>query len=73
MITVYSTNCPNCKVLKLKLQKAEIDFDLVEDQDQVLKKAEELNILSAPFMIVDGKVYNYMQAIKLINSGELKK
>ena len=64
MFTVYSTNCPNCRVLLKKLalknKQAGVDFELVEDIDKVNEVALQYDIQSAPF-------YLFGDAMKLIN------
>lgn len=68
MITVYSTNCPKCKTLIKKLESSSAEFKVVDDLQEVLKKAEEVKIKQAPFMIVDGeeKVFDFTEALKYV-------
>ena len=74
MFTVYSTNCPKCKVLiKKKKKKGKVvgqDFNLVEDLVEVNKVAKEKEVTSAPFIIKDEEVLLFADANKFIN--ELK-
>ena len=63
MITLYSTHCPKCVVLEKKLQSKEIEFTLVEDQDEMIKKG----FMSAPMLEVDGKIMDFVEANKWIN------
>ena len=71
MFTVYSTNCPNCRVLLKKLalknKQAGVDFELVEDIDKVNEVALQYDIQSAPFIIKDNVPYLFGDAMKLIN------
>ncbi len=68
MITVYSTNCPRCKTLIMKLKSSQVDFKVIDDKDEVLNKAEEVGISQAPFMLVDGvdKVFSFTEALNYI-------
>jgi len=71
MFKVYSTNCPNCRVLLKKLALKDLqparDFELVEDIEEITKVAQEYNIQSAPFIVKDGEVYGFGDAMRLIN------
>jgi hypothetical protein len=62
-IILYSTHCPKCIVLEKKLNNANIDFTLVEDQDVMISKG----FMSAPMLEVDGKVMNFTEANNWIN------
>lgn len=35
-VTLYSTGCPQCKVLKTKLERANIKYRLVENQETMI-------------------------------------
>ena len=63
-VTLYSTHCPRCIVLEEKLEDAEIEYTLVEDQSVM----EEKGFLSAPMLDVDGEVMDFSKAVKWINS-----
>lgn len=65
---VYSTGCPQCEVLKKKLADKNVDFTLVENRDEVIKAAEGFGITNVPFMVVDDKVYNFVESINYINN-----
>ena len=64
-VTLYSTKCPRCRVIAAKLQKKNIEFELVEDFD--------LNILidkgfkSAPVLVVDDEYMDFGKANTWIN------
>lgn len=67
-MVVYSTGCPQCEVLKKKLADKNADFTLVENRDEVIKVAEKFGITNVPFMVVDDKVYNFIESINYINN-----
>jgi len=69
MVVLYSTNCPKCKILELKLKQANIDFELITDIDTVVKVGETNNIISAPILKVDDNYYDFGTAVKLVNEG----
>lgn len=64
MITLYSTNCPKCKVLESKLQKKDIQYETCTDTDEMLSKG----IKSAPILqLDDNTILNFTQAVKWVN------
>lgn len=63
MIILYSTHCPQCKALEMKLNKKNIEYTICDDQS----KMEELGFKSAPILDVDGALYNFSNAIKWVN------
>lgn len=64
MITLYSTGCPQCKVLKQKLDENKIEYEIVTDEDLMLKKG----FTSAPMLDVDGEIMNTQQAFQWLNN-----
>lgn len=66
MIDLYSTNCPKCKVLIKRLTGSNVPFNLIEDEAQVLEKAKELGIQEVPFVIFNGTLYNFTDAMRSI-------
>ena len=61
---MYSTNCPKCRVLETKMNQKGIKFDLVTDIDIM----QEKGFLHAPNLEVDGQIYDFSEAIKLVNT-----
>jgi len=64
MITLYSTHCPQCAALEMKLNKKNIQYTICDDQE----KMKDLGFKSAPILDVDGTIYNFVNAIKWVNS-----
>ena len=62
MITLYSTNCPKCNVLKQKLQSLNIDFQICED----VQKLIDLGFMEAPILKVDNEYLNFSKAVQWI-------
>ena len=52
MITIYTTEtCPRCKILKMKLDSKNIEYEENYDID----KLAEMNVMSVPQLIIDDK------------------
>lgn len=64
MITLYTIDCPNCKVLEKKLNSKHINYDVCKNKDTML----QLNILNLPVLNVDGNLLNFSDAIKWVNN-----
>ena len=66
---VYTTNppCPKCKVLKKKLDEANIKYGVFDDVEEMIKMGFE----NVPMMKVDEKiVLDFSEAIKWINNNK---
>ena len=64
-ITLYTTDCPNCKVLERKLDLAGIGYRKNYDPDQMLAAG----MLSAPGLQLDNEVpMDFGTAIRWVNS-----
>ena len=64
--TLYSTNCPKCKVLETKLTQMGIKFDTVTDNEEVAEVGKSNGILSAPILKVEDKYFDFSNAIKYL-------
>lgn len=58
-ITLYSTGCPQCNVLKAKLDEKGIKYDTVTDEQVMLDKG----FMSAPLLDVDGNIMTFKDAV----------
>ena len=69
MLEVYtSSNCPNCKALKAKLQKADIEFvERNTDDDDVRLHLYMIGRCTVPSVVLDGKVLENEEVEKLIH------
>lgn len=63
MVKLYTTHCPQCKALEMKLNKAGIEY--IWNDDMVLMS--KLGFKAAPVLEVDGEYLNFSQAIKWVN------
>ena len=62
-IVVYSTHCPQCRVLEKKLEMAGFQFSIVDDVDEMSK----LGMKSAPGLQVNcGPIMNFKEALDWI-------
>ena len=65
MMTLYSTGCPKCKVLKMKLDQKGVEYTICDDTS----KMEELGISTVPMLQVDdGEFMNFTTAVQYVNS-----
>lgn len=63
-IILYSKpGCPQCKVLKTKLDMAHLEYQHVEDVDAILA----LGLKAAPVLQIDGSIHCGPEAIKFFN------
>ena len=63
-IILYSTGCPNCKVLKSKLEDKGIEF--VENNS--VGEMTELGITQVPVLSVCGKLLDFKNAVIWVNN-----
>lgn len=68
MVTLYSTGCPRCDILKKKLYDKKIPFVLVTDKDVMLS----MNLTQVPVLEVDGELMEYRDAVGWVNNYEGK-
>ena len=59
MIKLYTIHCPQCNVLKKKLDTAGISYTLIDDKDWLSSNGYD----KFPILEVDGNQMNFIQAI----------
>lgn len=59
LTTLYSNNCPKCKILKAKLDEKNIQYTLCSDIDLMLSKGFN----SMPMLKIENKTMNYLEAV----------
>jgi len=64
VITLYSTNCAKCKILKKKLDGKGIEYSENGDVDKMIS----LGFTEVPVLDVDGEVYGFVDAVEWVNS-----
>lgn len=63
MITLYSTDCPRCRVLKKKMDTAGIKYEINSNVDEMLQKG----MTSVPMLEVDNVLFDFKGAVDWIN------
>ena len=63
MTTLYTTYCPQCEVLKTKLDAKNIKYQIVDD----IKIMREKGFLSAPILQVEDEIFTFAAAVKWVN------
>ena len=58
-VILYSTHCPRCKVLTIKLQQKNIAYKEVNDVEEMTAKGFK----EAPKLEVDGVIMDFKQAV----------
>ena len=58
-VILYEHGCPNCRMLKMKLDKSGIEYETVNDVDVMKEKGFK----EAPKLEVDGVVYGFKEAL----------
>ena len=66
MITLYSTGCPKCELLKRRLEKDGIAFDVSDDIDKLI----EMGFMNAPILQVNDNYYEFSDAMKKLKAFE---
>lgn len=59
-IILYEHGCPNCRMLKMKLDKSGVEYETVTDV--AIMKAKGFQ--SAPKLEVDGKIMDFKEAVE---------
>lgn len=57
-VVLYTLGCPNCKMLKMLLDKKGISYTLNNSKEEM----EALGIKSIPMLQVDGEMLDYERA-----------
>lgn len=72
MIKFYTSHCPQCKVLKMTMDRKNIEYEEIDDESVYLDIAKENNIMSMPFAELEGKVLNTKELRDYIMTKENK-
>lgn len=62
-VTLYTTGCPQCRVLKQKLDEKGIAYNLETDVSKVIERG----FSSAPVLEVDGNMMTFKDAVNWTN------
>lgn len=61
-IVLFTTHCPRCAVVELKLKEKKITYKECQDVNEMKK----LGITSAPYLLVGDKLFGFADAINWI-------
>lgn len=67
MVTLFSTNCPKCRVLEQKLNQKNISFNKNSDMNEVIEKG----FMSAPVLKIDDVYLDFTSAVKWVNGQDI--
>jgi len=63
-IVLYTTNCPQCKMLEGALKNQKLDFHTVYGEEEIIKRGYH----SAPILEIDGRTMSFAEAVRWVNS-----
>ena len=63
MITLFTIDCPKCKILEKKLTQANIEHEVCKDRETIASKGFDL----MPVLDVDGQIMGFGEAVKWVN------
>ena len=64
-VVLYTTHCPKCKVLALKLKQKNVEFEEEENVDKMIA----MGLKNAPALQVDeGDLMDFAAAVKWVNA-----
>ena len=62
-VIFYSTKCPKCKVLEMKMKNKNIKYQENNDIDLMISKG----IKSAPCLEIDGNILDFKNSVEWVN------
>ena len=63
LVTLYTNDCPKCKILKTKLDTKNVQYDICNDLELMINKG----FRSMPILEVDGKTFLFNDAVAWVN------
>ena len=63
VIKLYSTHCPQCNTLEIKLDRAGLEYEICDDVNEMKARGFK----AAPVLETDDGVFNFSEAIKWVN------
>ena len=64
MVIMYTTHCPQCKVLEKMLNDKKIEYTQITDIDAMKSKG----IQSVPYLEVEGELKNFKESMEWIRN-----
>jgi len=62
-LTLFTTNCPKCKILEKKMNDKKINFKLETDVTELI----DMGFTTAPVLKIDNDYLDFGEAIKWVN------
>lgn len=66
MVIMYTTHCPQCKVLEKMLNDKKIEYTQITDIDVMKSKG----IQSVPYLEVEGELKNFKESMEWIRNAD---
>lgn len=57
--------CPKCKMIHKKLQEKGIDFNFIDNEEEVMEVAEQNGVMGIPFAINGDRILGFVDLVKL--------
>lgn len=70
MVTLYSNDCPRCKMVKASLDAKKIPYEIVSDEKQIVEMAEKHGVTSLPFAVIEDNFYGAKELQKWVIAQE---
>ncbi len=62
-VILYTTHCPKCRVVEMKLKQKGVNYEECDDVDKMLN----LGLTSAPAIQVGDRILDFVEAVEYIN------
>ena len=66
MVTLFSTNCPKCRVLEQKLNQKNITFNIDNNMQEIIDQG----FMSAPVLKIEDKYLDFKTAVDWIKGSK---
>lgn len=67
-IILFSSHCAQCTMVENLLNKKNLSYSIVDSEEDYMPIAEENNIRSMPFAMVDGKIMKTKDLLAFIKA-----
>lgn len=65
-VTLYTTDCPKCKILENKMKEKGIEYNIVKDVEIMRFKG----FFQVPILDIGGEIKTFPQALKWLTQGD---
>ena len=66
MIKLYSTGCPQCRMLEARLKSKGYEFEIVSDENEIRDAAVQGKMTQIPFCYVDGVYKTFLEVLAYV-------